>query len=83
LGPSAVYFLASLLLSNRKYRSMAMATVLATIVYVFIVDLSHLEPAYRIISFLVLGVALLVISVFYARQRRRNRETGPEGKASP
>jgi hypothetical protein len=83
LGAAAVYFLASLALGNRKYRLMAMATVLATIVYVFVVDLSHLEPAYRIISFLVLGVALLVISVFYARQRRRSRESGPDAKAGP
>lgn len=71
LAAAAGYFLASVVLGNAKYRRMAMATVLATVGYVFIVDLSRLEPAYRIVSFLILGVALLVISMIYARRRKR------------
>ena len=49
---------------------MGIGTILATVVYVFVVDLARLEPAYRIISLLVLGVVLLGVSVAYARQRR-------------
>lgn len=71
---SAGYFVASLLLGSRKYRWMAIATIFATIGYVFIVDFSRLEPAYRILSFLVLGVGLLAFSIFYARQRRKTSE---------
>ncbi|MBA3849366.1 MAG: hypothetical protein C0502_05150 [Opitutus sp.] len=65
------YFVASLLLGSRKYRWMAMATIFATIGYVFVVDLSRLQPAYRIVSFLVLGVVLIGFSIFYARQRAK------------
>lgn len=71
---AAAYFGVSVWLRNRKYRWMAMGTVLATIVYVFLVDLSRLAPAYRIVSFLVLGVALLTISIFYARSRATQSE---------
>lgn len=72
LGAAGLYFVASALLKSAKYRWMGISTILATIVYVFVVDLARLDPAYRIMSFLVLGVVLLGISVAYARQRRRN-----------
>ena len=69
-----LYFVASAVLSNVKYRLMGISTIMATIVYVFVVDLARLEAAYRIVSFLVLGVVLLGVSVAYARQRRRERD---------
>lgn len=72
---AGVYFGLSVWLRNRKYRWMAMGTVLATIAYVFVVDLSRLAPAYRILSFLVLGVALLAISIFYGRSRKAKSES--------
>ncbi len=71
LAAAGAYFLASALLHNRKYRWMGILTLLATIVYVFLVDLARLELIYRISSTLVLGVVLLVVSVSYARRRRR------------
>lgn len=73
---SAGYFIASLMLGSRKYRWMAIATIFATILYVFIVDFSRLEPAYRIVSFLVLGVGLLAFSIYYARQRTKRDAQG-------
>lgn len=72
---AGAYFGLSLWLRNKKYRWMAMGTTLATIGYVFVVDLSRLAPAYRILSFLVLGVALVGISIFYARNRARGETT--------
>lgn len=75
LGAAGVYFGVSIWLRNRKYRWMAMGTVFATVVYVFLFDLARLSPAYRIVSFLVLGVGLLVISLFYGRRRRQGAES--------
>ncbi len=80
---AAGYFGASLLLANRKYRWMAIATIFATIGYVFVVDLSRLEPAYRILSFLVLGVGLIALSIFYARQRKKQQAPSAGAPASP
>jgi LPXTG-motif cell wall-anchored protein len=50
---------------------MAIWTMFLTVIHVFAIDLARLNPAYRMISFLALGLTLLVISWFYARYRRR------------
>ncbi len=71
LGAAGFYFLMSLILKNKKYRWMAKLTILLTMVYVFAIDLARLEAGYRILSFLALGVVLLVISLLYARSRLR------------
>jgi hypothetical protein len=64
------YYISSRLLNqNRKYRWMALLTTLLTIGYVFLVDLVGLDPTYRILSFLVLGSALLAISMVYSRRK--------------
>lgn len=76
LATAAAFFGISVYLRNRKYRWMAIATVFATIAYVFLIDLGRLAPAYRIVSFLVLGLFLLVISVFYTRSRQKREERG-------
>jgi uncharacterized membrane protein len=41
---------------------------------VFLYDLSFLERAYRILSFFVLGAALLAVSFLYQRRFARERE---------
>ncbi len=64
-----LYFLMSRFLNNRKYRWMALLTTALTIVYVVFVDLVGVDPTIRIVSFLVLGVALLVISMLYSKRR--------------
>lgn len=76
LGVALFYFAVSLILQNRKYRWMALWTVFLTVIYVFAVDLAGLNPAYRMVSFLALGLSLLVVSWMYARHRRR-REDAP------
>ena len=43
------------------------------VVKVFLFDLSFLERAYRILSFLVLGVVLLIVSFLYQRKIARER----------
>jgi hypothetical protein len=75
LGLALFYFIASRLLNNnRKYRWMALLTTLLTVVYVFVVELVGLDPAVRIVSFLILGVALLATSMIYTRKRRMARQ---------
>jgi uncharacterized membrane protein len=69
VGVALFYYVISLILKNKKYRWMALLTLLLTVGYVFIVDIIKLEPAYRVASFLVLGIVLLVISLVYSRSR--------------
>ena len=57
---------------SNKYRWMALATLLLTVFYVFIIAIIKFEPVYRIISFLGLGLVLIVLSIVYFRMSKRN-----------
>jgi len=48
-------------------RWQALVLIAATIVKVFVYDVSQLDRGYRIVSFIVLGVLLLAISFVYQR----------------
>lgn len=74
LGVAGLYFVLSTLLSNRKYRWMAILTILLTVIRVFAIDMANLDPAYRIVSFIVLGLAMLLVSSLYARFRGVGQE---------
>ncbi len=79
---AVIYFLISYLLDNIKYRWMAISGMLVTIVYLFLVDLSHLDPVYRVAAFLFLGLMALVVSLFYTRTRRlMKKQNQTSGKA--
>jgi Predicted membrane protein (DUF2339) len=64
------YFLLSTILRNTKYRRMAMFTLFLTLVYLFLVDLGRLDPRYRVVAFLFLGLMALLLSLSYSRIRR-------------
>ncbi|MGB2960203.1 MAG: hypothetical protein WBD30_15050, partial [Bacteroidota bacterium] len=75
-----LYYIVSRVLTNRKYRWMALVTTGFAVLHVFVVDLVGLDPMYRIISFVVLGTALLVISMVYSRRKSSSRSsTGSSG----
>jgi uncharacterized membrane protein len=70
---------AGLLLAGRVRRSrtlrlMALALLGLTTLKVFFLDLSSLESAYRIVSFIVLGAILLAVSYLYQKSQRRAAE---------
>lgn len=82
VGVAVVYYLMNLIVRNPKYRWMGHLTLLLTVLYVIVVGLTQLAPTYRIISFLVLGTVLLVVSLVFTQVRaRRKRAAG--GKADP
>ncbi len=76
LGLAVFYYLAGRLLHNRKYRWMALLTISLTVVYVFTIDLVGIDPLVRVISFLVLGSTLLMVSMVYSRRSKRAHRTG-------
>ena len=69
LGAALFYFGLSILLSNSKYRWMAIITLFLAAVRLVVVDLANLNPALRMVSFLVLGLCLIAISFLYSRRR--------------
>ena len=58
--------------SNPAVRYGALALFGLTVIKVFAVDLGAVKTAYRILSFLVLGVVLLLVSLAYQKIRRQN-----------
>lgn len=66
-----VYYLLSLYLKNKKYRWMALLTILLTVFYILLIGTTQLDPIFRIISFLVLGIVLLVVSMIYAKRKTK------------
>ena len=59
----------------RLLRVMGLVLLSVTALKVFIWDLSSLDRAYRIVSFIMLGAILLVVSYFYQRSQQRVEET--------
>jgi uncharacterized membrane protein len=55
--------------SNSAVRYAALALFGLTVIKVFAVDLGAVKTAYRILSFLVLGVVLLLVSLAYQKRR--------------
>jgi len=70
--------------SSAFVRWQALVLIAATIVKVFVYDVSELDRQYRIISFIVLGALLLAISFVYQRDWLKlsaKRKTHAEGSA--
>lgn len=76
VGVAVAYYLMNLIVRNPKYRWMGHLTLLLTVVYVVVVGLTQLAPTYRIISFLVLGTVLLVVSLIFTGVRARRKRPG-------
>jgi hypothetical protein len=68
-----IYYALSIILKNNKYRWMALLTLLLTILYLFIIGMIKLEAGYRIVSFIFLGLVLLIVSILYARFRIKSQ----------
>ena len=81
-GVAILFFIISLFLHNIKYRWMAVGTLLATVIYLFMVDLAHLEVGYRVIAFLVLAVILFSASLYYTKYHKKKREQAGPGNPS-
>ena len=66
-----LYYILSRLLKIVKYRYMSLATFMLTVLYVFVLGITSDETVFKILSFLVLGAALVIISVVYTRNRNK------------
>lgn len=77
VGLAVIYYVLNLVVQNQKYRWMGHATLLLAMLFLVIVGISRFEPIYRVVSFLVLGAVLLIVSLSFTRWRSR-RQPKPE-----
>lgn len=66
-----IYYVFGKLINNKKYRLMASATLMMALIYIFIFGLTSSDILYKILSFMLVSIALVIISVVYARVRTR------------
>ena len=67
-----VYFLVSILIHNIKYRWMAIFTMVAAAIYLFVVDLASVGIIYRIFAFMFLAIISIAISVYYSKNKKKS-----------
>jgi hypothetical protein len=75
VGLALFYYLMNLVVRSPKFRWMGHATLLLTTLYLVVIGTSRFEPVYRVLSFLVLGTVLLMVSLLFTRLRKRQRDT--------
>ena len=68
---AVAYFLLSLLLKIVKYRYMALGTMVAAALFLFLVDLARIELAYRVIALLSLAIISLALSFYYTKKIKK------------
>ena len=73
VGMAVAYYLMNLVVRSPKYRWMGHLTLLLTALYVVVIGIFQLAPAYRVGSFLVLGTVLLAVSLIFTQVRARKR----------
>lgn len=69
LAVAIVYYVLSILLRNFKYRWMGHLTLVATIMFVFLFGLSHLDPTYKITTLASIGVVAFAVSILFTKFR--------------
>lgn len=68
-GLALLYYLMSKVLGNKKYRMMAVSTLILTSLYLVAFGIASDDITYKIISFLAVSIILLIISIMYTRMR--------------
>jgi uncharacterized membrane protein len=70
------YYVTGKLINNKKYRIMASATLIMSLVYIFIYGLTSGDALYKILSFTLVSIALVIISLVYAKVRSKEMSNG-------
>jgi len=68
------YFALSFILNNVKYRYMALGTMIAATIFLFLVDLARIELVYRVIALLSLAIISIGISFYYNKRLKNKTE---------
>jgi membrane protein implicated in regulation of membrane protease activity len=73
---AGLFFALSLILHNVKYRWLAIAAMIAAVIYFFIFDLRQVNIGFRVFALLVIAIISLSFSTYYARKMKKDKEEG-------
>lgn len=80
-GLAAVaYMIMSVILKNVKYRWLAFLTLVASVVHLFMFDISKMGVGYRIIAFIFVGLIILGVSFYYTKKLKSSKNEEPVEK---
>lgn len=71
IGVALMYYVLSLVLKIKKYRWMALLTLLLTVAYIFVLGFTSENNIYKILSFLTVGIVLIITSILYSRKKQK------------
>jgi hypothetical protein len=74
VGVAGLYYLLSIILKNKKYRWMALLTFILTALYLLLIGTINYDPVFRLISFIVLGSALIIVSLLYTKFNNKRQK---------
>jgi len=74
LALAIFYYAFSLVLYNKKYRWMAILTLALTILYTLLLGIIHLENELKVLSFVIVGIVLIIISIVYTKIRAKDKK---------
>lgn len=78
---AGLYFVLSFAMKNIKYRYLALGTLAAAVVYLFVVDLARIEVVFRVVAFMFVALISLALSLYY-NKRRKSRMASAESNLS-
>lgn len=67
IGLAFLYYVLGKILENKKYRLMSTFTLILSLIYSFIFGLTAGEPLYKIISFVIVSLSLILMSIIYSK----------------
>ncbi len=73
VGVAGLYYLLSLILKNKKYRWMALLTFILTALYLLLIGTINFDPVFRLVSFIVLGTTLIIVSLLYTKVKNKGQ----------
>jgi len=75
IGAALLFFIFGYLIKNIKYRWLAIASMLASAIYLVFVDLKNMDISFRILVFMLLAVISIMVSIIYTRFLRNRKDS--------
>jgi hypothetical protein len=70
-----IFLVLSILINNIKYRWLAIASIISSAIYLFVIDLSKIGIGYRVVAFMFLAIISIGFSIFYSKRLKQKKES--------
>ena len=78
IGAALLFFSFGYMIKNIKYRWLAIASMLASAIYLVFIDMKNMDISFRILVFLLLAVISITVSIIYTRFLRHRKDLNSE-----